>query len=218
MTLPPTGIDVVTTRDANGGLLLNQEAEEELKHVQPSVSWVVGNDVLCEDEGSLYITTRRVVWLSNVDQAKGYCVTYLAMTMHAISRDPQAYPKPCIYTQIEDGGACDGDDDEDISITELRIVPSDASSLDEIFRALCDCAAMNFDPDAEGDHEDEGEFYYNEEEVLSGAGADDRAALLDHFDAMLQVRSDALGDALDEQMANDPANFMDDEDLEDAGS
>ena len=35
------------------------------------------------------------------------------------------------------------------------------------------------------DDSEDGDFYYNEEEVLNGVGADTRAALLDRYDAML---------------------------------
>jgi hypothetical protein len=39
------------------------------------------------------------------------------------------------------------------------------------------------------DDEEGGGFFYNEEEVLAGAGGDERAAILDRFDAMLQIPS-----------------------------
>lgn len=45
-----------------------------------------------------------------------------------------------------------------------------------------------------GDEED-AEFFYNEEEVLAGAGGDARAAMLDHYDSLLQLPS---ADDLDE--------------------
>jgi len=68
--------------------------------------------------------------------------------MHAISRDQDAYPQPCIYTQIDDcddedeeyeeNGTDDGADDEALDncgivddfsrVTEMRLVPTDASS------------------------------------------------------------------------------------------
>jgi hypothetical protein len=35
------------------------------------------------------------------------------------------------------------------------------------------------------DDSDGGEFFYNKDEVLNGVGAEHRAALLDHFDAVL---------------------------------
>lgn len=46
------------------------------------------------------LDARRLVWLSNEDTQKGYGVDFIALTMHAISRDIEAYPEPCIYTQV----------------------------------------------------------------------------------------------------------------------
>ncbi len=43
-----------------------------------------------------------------------------------------------------------------------------------------------------GDDED-AEFFYDEDEVLAGAGGDSRAAMLDHYDSLLQMpRADDL--------------------------
>ena len=36
------------------------------------------------------------------------------------------------------------------------------------------------------DESDGGDFFYNQDEVLNGVGAENRAALLDRYDAMLQ--------------------------------
>lgn len=32
--------------------------------------------------------------------AKGYVVDFLSISLHAVSRDPEAYSSPCIYTQV----------------------------------------------------------------------------------------------------------------------
>lgn len=40
------------------------------------------------------------MWLSDVDRSKGYAVDFLSLSLHAVSRDPEAYPSPCIYTQV----------------------------------------------------------------------------------------------------------------------
>lgn len=40
------------------------------------------------------------MWLSDVDRAKGYAVDFLSVSLHAVSRDPEAYPSPCLYTQV----------------------------------------------------------------------------------------------------------------------
>ena len=95
-----------------------------------------------------------------------------------------------------------------------------------MFKTLCECAAMNPDDDDEDDDDEEGggygdeggmgmggagEFYYNEEEVLSGAGAEARAAMLDHYDSLLQMPT---AGELDELIQNDPGRFEDDDDEE----
>jgi nucleotide-sensitive chloride channel 1A len=44
--------------------------------------------------------TRRVIWLSEAEKGKGYAVDFLAISLHAVSRDLEAYPSPCLYTQV----------------------------------------------------------------------------------------------------------------------
>ena len=134
----------------------------------------------------------------------------------------------------EGGGSGDDDDDDEgdgdfggdfDEMTELRLVPEEPSQLDAMFKTLCDCAAMNPDEDDDDDEEGDGygdeggmgmgggagEFYYNEEEVLSGAGAEARAAMLDHYDSLLQMPT---AGELDELIQNDPGRFEDDEEEE----
>lgn len=43
---------------------------------------------------------RQVVWLSDTDRAIGYAVDFISVSLHAVSRDPEAYSSPCIYTQV----------------------------------------------------------------------------------------------------------------------
>jgi nucleotide-sensitive chloride channel 1A len=97
-----------------------------------------------------------VVWLSDIDRAKGYAVDFLSISLHAVSTDPEAYPSPCLYTQIEIGSEEeDGSDDSgsesnetlDLSkITEMRLVVSDPSQLDDLFEVFCECAELNPEP------------------------------------------------------------------------
>jgi chloride channel, nucleotide-sensitive, 1A len=49
--------------------------------------------------------------------------------MHALSRDVQDFPLPCIYLQLDEGSEVMdvGDEDEGEPIPEVRLVPSDAS-------------------------------------------------------------------------------------------
>ncbi|CAI9100769.1 OLC1v1037936C1 [Oldenlandia corymbosa var. corymbosa] len=100
--------------------------------------------------------------VSDVDRAKGYAVDFLSVSLHVVSRGPEAYPSPCIYTKIETGveddesESSDSENNEtlDLSkITEMRLVPADPDQLDTLFEIFCDCAELNLEPVDEEDGE-----------------------------------------------------------------
>ncbi|KAI0516067.1 hypothetical protein KFK09_008739 [Dendrobium nobile] len=135
---------------------------EELMHVQPGVTIALGR-LSPESPGTLYISNRRVIWLSDTDRDKGYAVDFLSISLHAVSRDPETYPSPCIYTQIEVEDAKDDEfegldaecpDETYLSkITEMRLVPHDPNQLDTLFDIFCQCVELNPEP-LEGDDEE----------------------------------------------------------------
>ncbi|KAK8933611.1 Chloride conductance regulatory protein ICln [Platanthera zijinensis] len=84
--------------DGSGQPVLDSASGEVLVHVQPSVSIALGRR-LPESPGTLFISTKRVIWLSDTERDKGYAVDFLSVSLHAVSRDPETYPSPCIYTQ-----------------------------------------------------------------------------------------------------------------------
>ncbi|CAK9161059.1 unnamed protein product [Ilex paraguariensis] len=150
------GLRIFTDRvgDGAGQPVLDVNNGEGLMHVQPGVSIVLGNRA-SESPGTLYISTKQVVWLSDTDRTKGYAVDFLSVSLHAVSRDPEAYTSPCIYTQIETGSEdneSEGSDSEcngtlDLSkINEMRLVPSDPNLLDTLFEIFCECAELNPEP------------------------------------------------------------------------
>ncbi|CAN0891587.1 Chloride conductance regulatory protein ICln, partial [Linum grandiflorum] len=143
-----------TPEGATGAPVLDTANGEELVHVQPGVAISVGNQAPVSP-GTLYISSKKVVWLSDVDGEKGYAVDFLSISLHAVSRDPEAYPSPCIYAQIEtgddeddsDGSDSDNHDTVDLSrVTEMRLIPSDPSQLDHLFQIFCQCAELNPEP------------------------------------------------------------------------
>ncbi|CAN6569266.1 unnamed protein product [Malus baccata var. baccata] len=158
------GIKEFTARVERNGVdepVLDAVNGEELMHVRPGVSIVLGNQPP-EFPGTLYISTKQVIWLSDTDKAKGYAVDFLSISLHAVSRDPEAYTSPCLYTQIEtedDEDESDGSDSErngdlDLSkVTEMRLVPSDPNQLDALFEVFCECAELNPEPIQEGEEE-----------------------------------------------------------------
>uniref|UniRef100_A0A0C9RPE5 TSA: Wollemia nobilis Ref_Wollemi_Transcript_5658_1290 transcribed RNA sequence n=1 Tax=Wollemia nobilis TaxID=56998 RepID=A0A0C9RPE5_9CONI len=168
------GLTAISAGD--GQLHLDTENGEEIRRVQPQVAVVLG-DRTPEQPGTLYITTKRLIWLSDVDKQKGYGVDFLSISLHAVSRDPEAYPLPCIYAQIE--SMEDGYGDEELEnensaneenldlsqVTEMRLVPSDAGTLDDLFRVLCTCAELN--PEPEGELEGEGDWIFSAEDMVN---------------------------------------------------
>ncbi|KAL2623652.1 hypothetical protein R1flu_003857 [Riccia fluitans] len=207
-----TGLIAVTERAADGGPLLLAGEDESIAHFAHGVGIVLGEGPL-QQNGTLYITTRRLIWLSDDDLQKGYAVTFLALSMHAISRDTNAYPLPCIYTQIETGDSdseyeeADEDEmeaalenhvEEDVaSVKEMRLVPRDPNILDQLFQVLCDCALLN--PDPEGAPEGEAEWYFNVNEVFGGRtiGEDDKPSEVPNI-GELQIQDPRFEDAEEE--------------------
>eukprot|EP00850_Spirogloea_muscicola_P015303 SM000116S24224 [mRNA] locus=s116:131429:133672:- [translate_table: standard] len=193
---------------------------ETVALVQPQVAAVLG-DGPRSGPGKLYVlmATRRLVWLNDEDLQEGYAVDFVSLTMHAISRDTDAYPHPCIYMQIQgredddgDHGGINGDDEaegdpmaaealpvEDLSaVKEMRLVPNDPSTLDRIFQVLCECAALNPDPVVE--QEGEGEWFFNSDEVLApGAATHNGGHGLDELDISTEQFEDADEDEVDDE-------------------
>ncbi|CAA0809560.1 Chloride conductance regulatory protein ICln [Striga hermonthica] len=179
-----TGLRLVTERagDDAGSLVLDAGNGEELMHVQQGVSIVLGDGRRPpESPGTLYVTTKRVVWLSDTDRAKGYAVDFISVSLHAVSRDPEAYPSPCIYTQIETGAEEDEMEDSDSEsddtldlqkITEMRLVPADPNQLDELFAIFCECAELNPDP-TEAEEEVEHNWIFSADQLENDDAEDD---------------------------------------------
>lgn len=163
-----------------GQPLLDEDNGEELMHLQPSVAIVLGNRAP-DSPGTLYITSKKVVWLSDVDRTKGYAVDFLSLSLHAVSTDPEAYPSPCIYTQIETGDDEDESEDSepecnevlDLSkIREMRLVPSGAGQLETLFDVFCECAELN--PDAIEEDEEEGHNWVFSADQMQDEGTEGR--------------------------------------------
>ncbi|XP_022866512.1 chloride conductance regulatory protein ICln isoform X2 [Olea europaea var. sylvestris] len=181
-----TGLRLATERTSEGAgqPILDADDGEEFVHVQPGVSIVLGNRPP-ESPGTLYISTKQVVWLSDTDRAKGYAVDFLSVSLHAVSRDPDAYSSPCIYTQIDTGAEdeeSEGSDSEcndtlDLSkINEMRLVPSDPNQLDTLFAVFCECAELNPGPIEE--EEVEHNWIFSADQFEDGAADEEDSDLI----------------------------------------
>lgn len=175
------GLRPYTERTGNGlGLpAFDANQGEVLMHIMPAVGIVFDNRPP-EFPGTLYISSRQVVWLSDVDMAKGYAVDFLSMSLHAVSTDPEAYSSPCLYIQIDTGddeeshnsdSECHGEESENLdlaAVKEMRLVPSNPNELETLFEIFCQCAELN--PEPTGDDEEEHNWYFSADQLEAMPG------------------------------------------------
>ena len=122
--------------------------------------------------GRLRVTSRRVLWEQPM---RGFELLAKRVGLHAVTRDVQTFPEPCLYVQLLLSDAAADD-----AVSELFLVPPDAAALEPLFDALSRTAELNPDSDDESDESDGG--------MLGIAGEEDEPdaeAMLRRFDAML---------------------------------
>ena len=90
----------------------------------------------------------------SADGSHGYSTRYPDVTLHAICRDTDTFPAPCVFAQLA-GGASDADGDDGVAngtvaADDIRLQPSSATTpagaLDSLFAAICECQEMHPDP------------------------------------------------------------------------
>ncbi|GAX85196.1 hypothetical protein CEUSTIGMA_g12615.t1 [Chlamydomonas eustigma] len=189
-------LDADVALSATGEPLL--EEDEQVKCSAGSVSVTLWNN-MDTGAGSLYITTKRVIWIDPSQLHLTMALRYQQIVMHAISRDSSTFPRPCIYLQLEDGSEDmmqEGqDDEEDVADQTIETGISGAD------------AEIRFIPEDPTKEEGEGDFFFDEDEVLGGMDAEARAAYLARQAADMELEEGAgeLGDLIGE----DPGRFED---------
>ncbi|XP_063112496.1 methylosome subunit pICln isoform X3 [Cavia porcellus] len=138
---------------------------EGLRHQQPDTEAVLNGNGL--GTGTLYISESRLSWLDG--SGLGFSLEYPTISLHAVSRDLNAYPREHLYVMVNskfgeeikdslDEEEEDSDDDVE-PITEFRFVPTDKSALEAMFTAMCECQALHPDPEDEDSDDYDGEEY-----------------------------------------------------------
>jgi hypothetical protein len=161
----------------------NETVDFHLEHVEFSFSSDPAKRI---GAGKLYITSKRLLWIGS-EKAFDFDIPFI--TLHAVSKDPQTYVKPCVYCQVdtEDDemyGENDDDEDTDDQITEFYLIPEEEKDLSTIFEALSHAALLNPDPEDEMEGDGgEGEFIFNQDEVRLGA---EQARILDHLESVFE--------------------------------
>lgn len=145
---------------------------------------------------------RRLAWLA-ADKSHGYEIKYPAITLHAICRDTDAYPKPCIFAQLSSASAMDEDEEGG---------PSAASGLSgSATSAALVAASSSGGPDlARAD-----EIRLQPEEADSAANSTTSSAASEQQPPLLERLFDAI--AACQELHPDPGMDVDGEDDDDAG-
>ena len=132
------------------------EAGESVDYQLHSVEMAFsdGNKV---GKGKLIVTSKRVIWLGEgPSTGKAYDFDVPFIILHAVSRDPESYPVPCMYCQLN---VDEEEEEEDGLSSEMYLIPPRDEDLEAIFEAFSKAALQNPDLDVEEDGDDDGPSY-----------------------------------------------------------
>lgn len=169
----------VLTEETNRKMFLTalDVPTEGVRHVQDETVAYVEDD--SQGNGSLYITDNVVTWRNSSGQ--GFSLQYPSISLHAVSRDLNAFPQECLFLMVDGKLSDDADsrqkssDDEDevvgpfegdTATTEVRFVPTDKGALDAMFNAMSDCQALH--PDEQDTDSEADDFEANYYEGVEG--------------------------------------------------
>ncbi|XP_064638919.1 methylosome subunit pICln-like isoform X2 [Lineus longissimus] len=123
---------------------------------------------------------------------------YVAIAIHAISKDRSAFPHDCLYLQAsckldsdEEKSGSEEEEEDEYPITEIRFVPQDPTKLKEMYDALCHCQALHPDPDDSNSEDSEAPEEFEEGDDFYGDEPDtefltiQQQATLDRYDSLL---------------------------------
>ena len=143
------------------------------------------------EEVQLFVTTQRIILVGEVVFAD-FDVSYI--TLHAVTRDPASYGKPCLYCQLD----CEEDDDDDEETvidclmypkSEMFLVPENLTDLKVLFDAFSHAALLNPDPPEDGEEEGDDELIYNIDEVTLGV---EQSRALSHLESVFHVSGEEV--------------------------
>jgi len=114
-------------------------------------------DGATQGRGKLVIADDQLRWGNDL------ALDYPSIVLHAVCTDPETFPQPCIYCQVEDSG-------DESNMEELRFVPKDPNQVQVIFSEMSRCAALH--PDVGGDDEGDEDGYDGAEFIDANTSAE----------------------------------------------
>ena len=125
---------------------------EETSLELDGVSLGLGSVPEIKSEGKVVVTTRRLIWLPLDVSQQPQSWMFPNIILHAIQSDPE----PCLYCQLDATTLREEDQGPN---AELRVFVADPNRLFQLYSVMCDCAALNPDPNEEEDDEDSDAFF-----------------------------------------------------------
>lgn len=158
--------------------------------------------------GTLYITESNVLWLNS--NSEGIQLEYKLISLHAISRDLQNFPKEHLLLHYDakllnenddSGEGSEESDDEgqdEACLSEVRFAPESSESLNGMFSAMSNCQVLHPDSDCQLSDEDayeevddvEGDGFFNTADGFDQLNEEGQGHLA-RFNAMLNGEGDA---------------------------
>ncbi|KAH3760472.1 hypothetical protein Pelo_7722 [Pelomyxa schiedti] len=183
---------VTTTASASSAEVVTTAAVEvqapELSEGEATLGSFAAVNVLWDNVslgvGALLLTSKQAYWYT-LGATRNF--DYHNISLYAISRDPTTGYQPCIYAHVDDPDYSDG-------YHETRFIPSDPTLLERMFQAFSDGSSMN--PDPPDDSDDEGNAFFNVDEVMEGARLDTMAS---HFETMVVTEETPADEAEEEE-------------------
>lgn len=125
------------------------------RHEEPDTTVYVNDQNV--GKGTLYIMPSSYLSWLDIDKQQGFSIEYDYISLHAISRNQQVYPRQCLYVMVDpqepstppdlNTNVIEIDDDKfPFPMIEIRFEPDNTDNLDAMFQAMNHCQALNPDP------------------------------------------------------------------------
>lgn len=168
--------------------------ESNIKYQQRNIRVIMDKKDL--GQGTLFISENTFSWQQTCDS--GFTVSYTDISLHAISKDINVYPKECLYVMLDgyisrpgngtnseqnnDGSDNDISEDEEsqTNVTEILLVPEEDEEtnsrvIKEMYENIKICQELNPDPEyMEEEEDDDDDHLYEDAEDETEEGLSER--------------------------------------------
>ncbi|GBE58968.1 Nucleotide-sensitive chloride conductance regulator ICln, putative [Babesia ovata] len=145
-------------RNVDNTPVLDTANNEQIHATYNNVSLKFNNED--HGNGTIYITTSRLVWMASDTSKVSYAFPYLGMVLHAVSKDKALCETPCVFIQLQGDSA----DDEEGEIPVVILAPAQAEQVENIFEGISHMNSLIEPLISQSEDESDGEDAFDEED------------------------------------------------------